>query len=189
MSIRKLEPVYNVESVVDAFAEALTTLPGARLTVAGGGSLRAAIQRRSMASTGAGATAFVGPVTHEQIPALLREHHLYISTARSDTTSVSLLEAMACGLFPVVTDIPANREWIDDGDNGLLFPAGDAGALSRALVSAWNDPDLRRTGAARNLEIIRTRARWEDTMEGPRRLLRRLAGAMEPHDPGAVKQR
>jgi len=189
VSIRKLEPVYSVETIVDAFAHVLGELPGSSLTVAGAGSLRSEIEARAMASAGAGATVFTGPVLHEQVPALLREHHLYVSTARSDTTSVSLLEAMACGLFPVVTDIPANREWIDDGDNGLLFPVDDAAALSRLLVRAWNDLDLRRRGTARNLEIIRTRAQWEDTMEGVRRLLRRLAGTMEPDAPPAVKQR
>ena len=123
------------------------------------------------------------------MPDLLANHHIYVSTARSDTTSVSLLEAMACGLFPVVTDIPANREWIDDGHNGRLFPAGDAAALGQALVGAWSEAGLRRAARERNLEIVRSRARWQDTMEGPRRLMRRLAGAVEPHDPPAVQQR
>jgi glycosyltransferase involved in cell wall biosynthesis len=43
---------------------------------------------------------------------------------------------LAAGLFPIVSDIPANREWITDGENGLLFPAGDDEALARCMERA-----------------------------------------------------
>lgn len=45
---------------------------------------------------------------------LLYKNDVFISIPSSDSTSVSLLEAMCCGLFPIVSDLPANREWIHD---------------------------------------------------------------------------
>ena len=98
------------------------------------------------------------------MPALLREHHVYVSTSPHDTTSVSLLEAMACGLFPVVTDIPANREWIVDGENGRLVPAGQATRLAVTLIDSWRDSGLRERARRHNLELIASRGRWEDSM-------------------------
>jgi glycosyltransferase involved in cell wall biosynthesis len=188
ISIRKFEAVYSVATLVDAFSGVLDTLPGARLTLAGDGSLRGELTQRANDSAGADRIEMPGAFDHEEVPSLLARHHIYVSTATSDTTSVSLLEAMACGLFPVVTDIPANREWVEDGRGGLLFPPGDTAALRQALIRAWAESGQRQEARERNFEVIRSRALWEDTMEGPRRLMRKLAGAMEPHDPGAVQQ-
>jgi len=120
--------------------------------------------RRADSGTATGRIRFVGDVNHMHMPALLREHHLYVSTSPADTTSVSLLEAMAVGLFPVVTDIPANREWIVDGENGRLVPPGAATRLAVALIDAWRDTDRRERARERNAEIIRTRGRWDEAM-------------------------
>lgn len=189
VTIRKLEPLYSVATAVDAFSALLTEAPDARLTVAGDGSLRASLERRAVACGVAARVDFAGAVSHEDVPALLRRHHLYVSTALSDTTSVSLLEAMACGLFPIVTDIPANREWIRDGENGLLFPPGESEALARALARAWGSAGMRRSAVEHNHELVLSRARWQDTMEGARRLMRRLAAPGEPGAPDAVQPR
>jgi glycosyltransferase involved in cell wall biosynthesis len=124
LSNRKLDPVYSVGTVIDAFAGVREALPDATLTIASEGLERDALRARAQRSPAAGTITFVGPVEHARMPALLQAHHVYVSASRSDTTSVSLLEAMACGLFPIVTDIPANREWIVDGENGRLVPPG-----------------------------------------------------------------
>lgn len=161
---RKLEPVYSVSTLIDAFPAVREAAPEATLTVAGDGSLRTELMRRAERSMGGGATTFVGAVDHERMPVLLRENHLYVSTALSDTTSVSLLEAMACGLFPVVTDIPANREWITDGENGTLVPAARPLQLAQAIIAAWNDAALRARAREINADVIRERGEWRSTM-------------------------
>ena len=56
-----------------------------------------------------------------------------MSLPRSDATSVSLLEAMACGCLPVVSNLPANREWISDGVNGKVVNEGESGVIDKAL--------------------------------------------------------
>ncbi|MEO6462789.1 MAG: glycosyltransferase, partial [Candidatus Eisenbacteria bacterium] len=86
---------------------------------------------------------FAGRVPHRELPALLASAAVAVSCARSDSTSISLLEAMASGATPVVTDLPGNREWIDDGVEGRLFPPGDATALADALVFVLTDPGFR----------------------------------------------
>jgi glycosyltransferase involved in cell wall biosynthesis len=56
-----------------------------------------------------------------------------------DGSSVSLMEALACGLPALVSDIPANREWVTDGVNGWLFPDGDVYALAAAILRAYDE--------------------------------------------------
>lgn len=175
VSNRKLETVYSVETVIDAFAAVREVLPDATLTIAGDGGRRAALRERAEGSPAASAITFVGAVEHARMPALLTSHHVYVSAARSDTTSVSLLEAMACGLFPVATDIPANREWIVDGENGRLVPPGEATRLAVAIIDSWRDAELRGRAQRINLAAIDRRARWENTMRPVHELFDELA--------------
>ncbi|HEX6790775.1 MAG TPA: glycosyltransferase [Candidatus Krumholzibacteria bacterium] len=174
LSNRKLESLYRVDVVVDAFSAVREALPDAALTIAGDGAEKMRLVRRADTGTAAARIRFVGGVDHAHMPALLREHHIYVSSSPEDTTSVSLLEAMAVGLFPVVTDIPANREWIVDGENGRLVPPGEATRLAVALIDAWRDTDLRERARARNAEIIATRGRWEESMRSVHELFDRL---------------
>jgi glycosyltransferase involved in cell wall biosynthesis len=173
---RKLESVYSVETIIDAFAAVREALPDATLTIAGDGSQRASLIQRAERSTAAGFVTFVGAVDHARMPALLQAHDVYVSAARSDTTSVSLLEAMACGLFPIVTDIPANREWIVDGESGRLVPPGEATRVAVAIIDSWRNAELRERARRINLDVVQARARWEESMRPAKDLFEELAG-------------
>jgi L-malate glycosyltransferase len=104
---------------------------------------------------------FLGRVPHNQMPDLLAQADIYVSTSLSDGTSVSLLEALAMGLFPVVTDIPSNREWISDGETGFLVEAGAENIFADRIIEAIQNADLREEARIRNLEIVKRRACWE----------------------------
>lgn len=164
LSCRKLEKIYDVQTVIEAFVLIKARLPEAILTIAGEGSLKNRLIEQANATSHRDDILFVGDVDHIKIPALLREHNLYLSSALSDTTSVSLLEAIACGLFPIVTNIPANREWIVAGTNGLLYSPGDPADMARAVVEAWENSGLRLAALDYNLNLIREKASWQDNM-------------------------
>jgi glycosyltransferase involved in cell wall biosynthesis len=119
---------------------------------------------------------FPGWLSQPQLDRELEAAHVYVSTSKSDSTSVSLLEAMAAGSFPVVSDLPANREWVTDGDTALLFPPGDAAALADRLQRAASDPALRARAATANRTTVRERATWESNMASVEALFVRLAG-------------
>ena len=75
----------------------------------------------------------LGHLPHERLVDLYRLADVCLSVPSSDSTSIAVLEAMACGKPVVASDIPANREWIDDRTNGMLVPPGDASALAAAV--------------------------------------------------------
>jgi len=104
----------------------------------------------------------------------LRQYDVFLSASLSDSTAVSLLEAMAAGLLPVVSDIDGNREWIENGRNGLLFQPQSASSLADALTQAEKMrprlPDI----SAENRRRIETDAIWEDNMERVNRLILEL---------------
>jgi glycosyltransferase involved in cell wall biosynthesis len=89
---------------------------------------------------------------------------IFVSVPSSDSGSISLLEAMACGLPVIVSDIPANREWVTDGWNGLIVPVRNHQKLAEAIVYLIENPDLLKLFGKRNAQIIRERADREKHM-------------------------
>lgn len=151
VSTRSLYPLYSVETLVDA-AQRLGG-DGA-VHIYGDGPERAALETRA-ADT---AATFHGHGAPAELAAALQRAAVYVSTARSDGSSVSLLEALACGAYPVLADIPGNQAWVEDGVNGRLVPPGDADALADAIRDALGDPEARARAATLNQERVRTAA-------------------------------
>jgi len=102
---------------------------------------------------------------------------------------VSLLEAMAAGCLPVVSDIPGNREWVQDGENGLLFAAGDAAALAACLQRAASAPELRTRAAGINRQLVATRASWPENLARVEALFAELAGGSSSRMPRVAQPR
>jgi glycosyltransferase involved in cell wall biosynthesis len=99
----------------------------------------------------------------EELAALLGEAAVYVSVPSSDGTSVTLLEAMTAGAYPIVSDLEANREWIGP-EGGSVVPPGKAAPLADAIVDALNDPTRRASAAERNLDLVRQEGSWETNM-------------------------
>jgi glycosyltransferase involved in cell wall biosynthesis len=81
-----------------------------------------------------------------------------VSPSAHDGVPNSLLEAMACGCFPVAGDIESIREWITPGVNGLVVPPDDPAMLAEALIAALTCPGLRERAARANARIVAERA-------------------------------
>jgi glycosyltransferase involved in cell wall biosynthesis len=82
---------------------------------------------------------------------------------------------MAAGCFPVLSDLPTQREWVEDGVNGFLVPPGDASALAERLADALGNDALRRDAAERNRAIVEARGLWEKNAPIMEDWYRRLA--------------
>lgn len=175
LSSRRLDPIYDVGTLMHAWSHVKTGTKAFELRIAGKGSEE--MQLRTMLPSDA--VNFLGWLTMPALDEHLKDAHVYVSTSLSDSTSVSLLEAMAAGCFPIVSDIAGNREWIEDGINGLLFPVGDYHALAVALEKAANDPQLRQAAQAHNHALVEERASWSQNMREISDLFQTVA-ASEP---------
>jgi glycosyltransferase involved in cell wall biosynthesis len=106
----------------------------------------------------------------------------------SDATSVALLQAMAAGAFPIVSDLPSQRELITHGVNGFLAPPHDPPSLAALIARALGDPTLRRTAAEINRRIVEDRGLNETQMAKMEALYYRLAGRMAPQRHGGTEE-
>ena len=136
LSTRGWEPIYGVEEIARAFVQAAAHRPELRLVMLGSGSQAVLIQKILGDGGVLDKVQFPGQVDQTRLPGYYQSADLYISASHSDGTSISLLEALACGKPVIVSDIPGNREWIEQGNQGWLYPEGDAGALAEAILTA-----------------------------------------------------
>jgi glycosyltransferase involved in cell wall biosynthesis len=133
--VGRLNALKDPLTVLDGFQRALPRLPGARLAMCYSTSeLLPAIQARlAEAPALAERVDLLGHTPFERVVALLSAADMFVLGSLREGSGYALIEAIACGAVPVVTDIPSFRS-ITGGALGRLWPVGDAAALASALV-------------------------------------------------------
>jgi len=160
LSTRSWEEVYGVEVLARAFVMAAQQNKGLNLVMLGNGSQAAMLRKIFFDGGVLERVSFPGQASYANLPRYYRSADLYVSASHSDGTSISLLEAMACGLAVLVSDIPGNREWVKQGIQGWLFPDGNVYALAQGIIYAAQEKDrLHQLGRASRI-LVEQRADW-----------------------------
>ena len=150
--------LYDIPAVIRGVAEARGFGLDATLTLPARGKFQGELVRLADELGMGEAISFGGGYKMSELPQILSQHNVYVSASLFDGASLSLMEAMAAGLFPVVSDIPANREWLEDGKTALLFPTGDWKCLGRQLASLPQRADMVRQALGANRDVADARA-------------------------------
>jgi glycosyltransferase involved in cell wall biosynthesis len=164
ISLRSHKPIYGVEYLIDAIPQVLKKNDKIKFLILGDGSLTKVFKVKAERFIKSGQVRFIGMIPHEQVAEYLSAGDIYVSTSFSDGTSASLLEAMACSLTPVVTEIDGNREWIRDGMNGLLVPVANSRILAEKILLLANDDKLRKTIQAKAEETVKMKVNWNKNL-------------------------
>jgi glycosyltransferase involved in cell wall biosynthesis len=159
---RSWDPLYGTDVLLEGFRRARCVNRSLRLLLLGGGSLERSMRDYVESCELREAVLLVGPQPEQDLPMWFRVAKAYITCAKSDGTSISLLEAMATGLPVIVTDIPSNREWVTEPDNGWLARTGSTESVADCMLRATNlTPEQRRSIAENNQRIVAERADWD----------------------------
>lgn len=181
---RKLHRPYQPETIVAALARLAAEGVDFTMTFAADGRDLAALRRDVAARGLAARVRFLGGYAAAELPALLAAADVYVSASLWDGTSPALLEAMAAGVFPVVSDSPANREWLSGQGDGIFFPPDDVEALVGALRRASADPASWEAARTRNQALVRARADRETNLTLLGTYYERLVDACGPRPRG-----
>ncbi|MBT9608619.1 glycosyltransferase [Aquabacterium sp.] len=175
VSLRSWEPNYNIDTIVAGFARFVAQRPQAqaRLHLLGGGSLSEALHAQVAELGLQDQVQFHGRVNDVQMVQAIQQSRVSVSVPTSDATSVSVLESMACGLPVLASDLPANRQWVDE-QGGWVVPVRDAEALSQALLLAHDHPVQSAQMGLHNRERIERDASRRGQMDAMWRLYQRL---------------
>lgn len=158
--VRKHEAIYGVEYLIEAVPHVIKRIPKSRFLIIGKGQLSERLRRRVRELRMEKYVKFVGEVERKNLLLYLDAADVYVSPSLSDGTSASLLEAMALGVPSIVTDIPGNREWIDNGRNGLLVPTKDSEQLAEKIAQLLESKDLRQQISKNAFHVVEVKADW-----------------------------
>jgi glycosyltransferase involved in cell wall biosynthesis len=134
---RSWEPHYGVDVLAKAFVKVAQDREDVSLLLLGGGSQAQTIRKILMNGGVLERVQFCGQISQTDMPHWMRMADLYISPSHVDGSSVSLMEALACGMPALVSDIPANKEWVSEDVNGWLYPDGNAEVLAEKILAVY----------------------------------------------------
>ena len=152
-SNRLHDDLYNIDKIITGSVSFLKSNPSWKLRIAGKGSNTEKLIQLVRDLQLENQIEFVGFLAPTENLENYLKSKVYISIPNTDGTSVSLLEAMAYGCLPIVSDLPANREWITAGENGLILENYELEPALNQLNSISYE-----AAAKLNFEIIENRA-------------------------------
>jgi glycosyltransferase involved in cell wall biosynthesis len=147
---RQLEKKYGHQTVIQALSILRSKGVDFQMTFVGDGPLLEELKSQVKREGLTDCVRFSGRVDKSRIIEILHNNDIFLSTPFYDGISIALLEAMATGLFPIVTDLEVNSDWLEDGVDGLLYKPGDVDALASCILKIYNNPRLAVSAAQRN---------------------------------------
>jgi L-malate glycosyltransferase len=135
VSARALLDLYRIDALIDALADLRSRGVDFSCDIAGDGPLREQLEQQVRDLGLDSSVRFHGHLESHAVERLIAAADVYVSVSESDGVSLSLLEALAIGVVPVLSDIPANRDWVNNGETGALVqidPASIADGIERA---------------------------------------------------------
>lgn len=167
-----LRPEKNHELFLAGAERILTAFPAARFLVIGDGPKRGELEALAKTLGVADATLFVG--SRSDVPELLAACDLVALTSHNEASPVSILEALACGVPVVASNVGSISETVVDGETGRLFPAGDLTAYSAAAIDLLTDHDARRRMGAEGRRRVAERWSLEAMVRGYEQLIEKI---------------
>jgi glycosyltransferase involved in cell wall biosynthesis len=176
ISIRSLEPIYDVGTLIRAIPLVLRSIPSAVFVIGGEGSEKEDLVRLAEELGIMAQVRFVGQLPNEQLPEYLNAADLYVSTSLSDAgLAASTAEAMACGLPVIVTDSAENKLWVREGEGGLVIPVKDPQILAQKMIDLLENPSMGKQWGDFNRRVIQERNNYYLEMGKMEKLYESLA--------------
>ena len=144
ISLRNLEPIYDIDSLILATPKVLKEYPQVNFIICGTGGDEKKLKQLAKSIGTDSNIKFAGAIRQQELPMLLANADIYISTALSDAgLSASTAESMASGTAVIVTEGSDNHIWIDDGNSGYLIPQKSPGVLANKIINLIENPEKR----------------------------------------------
>lgn len=173
--VGRLEPVKGLDVLLGAWRKLPEhILKGSNLVIAGTGSLKDSLQFRTRVEK-MDNVFFLGKI--DDVTALLQISSVFMNTSFYEGSSLSIMEAMACGLAVIASNVAGNCELISHCESGLLFTAGDEDELVKCICNFFDSPELRKKCGKRACQVFQEKYNFAKNSLKYLELYRRLCGA------------
>ncbi len=143
LSNRSFKEIYGIKYFIEALPSICKNCEDARVLIVGDGPDKDLYLNMVNKYKLSDKVFFTGKVSSADMPKILNCADIYVSVSLSDGTPVSLLEAFACGLPVVVTDLPAVLEWVEDDFNGLCVKPKDSISIAKTVIALLKNENKR----------------------------------------------
>jgi len=180
-TVKTLDEKYGIDYLIKAFAVVVKQYAGSkklRLIIAGDGPLEGKLKKLAKDLGVEELTNFLGFVPQDQVPAVLNQLSVFvaISVFDSETFGVAIVEASACGLPIIVSDIGGLREVAKNEITGLIVPKRDVAATANAIVTLINNDELRARMGMAGRDFVLEHYEWNENASRMERLYESLVG-------------
>ncbi|MES2411607.1 MAG: glycosyltransferase [Bacteroidota bacterium] len=162
---RALEPEYRHDLILKAFSIIKKRNIPFKLTIIGDGTEIRKLKLLAKELKIENEVNFTGRINNNDIPDFLQQANFYISTPITEGVSASLFEAMACGCFPIVSDLPGNRSWIQQKVNGILVTIENEFNLAEEIEWAFSNNDFTKKAITQNRKFVEDHANYKINMK------------------------
>ncbi len=155
LSLRNHDPIYDIPTLIKAIPIVLSELPETKFAIGGYGPLTDSYKRLAKELEVDKSICFFGKYKHDELPQLLSQASIYVSTSLSDAgIAASTAEAMSCEVPVIISNTGENDTWIENDVNGILFDASDHQALAENINILLKDDSLKERLGTKGREII-----------------------------------
>jgi len=180
ISVRSLEPAYDIETLIKALPSVLKEFPMVKLIIGGQGSREKNLKKLAQELGISESIRFVGMIPHDDMPRFFNSSDIYVSTSLSDgDLSQSTQQAMACELPVITTDIEVNKKRIKNGENGFIVPVKNPQSLSEKIILLLKDEKLRTELGKTGRRTIEDELNYYKEMEKAEDLCRELINSQK----------
>lgn len=158
LMMRIFRPEYGIEDFIKALPDVKAGNPDTGALILGYGPIEGNLKKLAGDLGLNDYIHWTGYVPQREVVKYINISDVYVSTSLRDGSSSSLLEAMACGLPTVVSDIPGNTEWIEDGVNGVIVERSNPGSIASGLNKLLKDDNLRASMSVNNIKKVKEEA-------------------------------
>lgn len=167
LSVRSISPIYNIDVLVESAYTVIKEFPAVKFVLIWNycnDRILIDLKKKAKKLGVRQSIIFLGNVPHEELPLFYNLADVCVSIPSYDSVPTSLLEAMACGVPPVVSDLPCVLEWVKDGENGFVVPVGDVKATADSIVKLLENKELKNSFAKKNILLVK-KADYKDNLE------------------------
>jgi glycosyltransferase involved in cell wall biosynthesis len=172
LTVCRLMPRKNVSYLIDAMEMLLRRYPDLSLRIVGDGPEATALKQKVKRLGIGDSVEFTGP--QGNVGPFYRAADCFVLASTEEGSSNAILEAMACGLPVIASNIRANHETVENGVSGLLVPSRDVAALAEAIERLLLDRKLRERLGSRARQMVRESYAEDRYIEEHVALYRRL---------------
>lgn len=164
ISNRNMTPLYNIESIIEAARNVVVKHPETVFIMLRGYGSSAFEEEMKRKAETLGISQNVRFISHlltpEEMTVFLNAADIFLSLPETDQFASSIMEGMACGLLPLVTDMKAYTQYLHDGENAFLVNPSDPTEIAEKLIYSIEHPGTKEKASEINRKIIETEEDW-----------------------------